>query len=300
MYWRVRTNLPDRPGALAELAGACGRAGVNILALQIFGSGETVTDELVLRTPGDWGLPDIAELVEGAGGSQVSAMPCTQEALADQPTRYVRAARSVLTAPESFPGVVARLFDAEADAQPGPLRRLQDLMDLGVGDIEVQIRRAAPFTRAERERGAALANLVSDVLAAHAAASPVAVGGVERRMGGTAEVDLRTSPDGVAAYAGEVRVGSVIVGEATDTGARPVSVQVDPSWRRRGIGSRLLVTAARQVADVADELLVTTHADNRAVVPMVLAAGLRGRIRMSGDLLTVRVPVRELRGVAAG
>jgi hypothetical protein len=31
------------------------------------------------------------------------------------------------------------------------------------------------------------------------------------------------------------------------------------------------------------------------VLPMVLAAGMRGRIRMAGDLLTVKVPVRDLK-----
>ena len=30
-------------------------------------------------------------------------------------------------------------------------------------------------------------------------------------------------------------------------------------------------------------------------LPMVLAAGLRGRIRMAADQLTVRIPVRELK-----
>jgi hypothetical protein len=48
----------------------------------------------------------------------------------------------------------------------------------------------------------------------------------------------------------------------------------------------------------ADEVLLTTRADNQAVLPMVMAAGLRGRIRMAGDDLTVRVPVRDLRPLA--
>ncbi len=44
----------------------------------------------------------------------------------------------------------------------------------------------------------------------------------------------------------------------------------------------------------ATELVLTTHADNQAVLPMVLAAGLRGRIRMSGDRLTVRIPLAAM------
>ena len=68
MLWRVRTTLPDRPGSLAVLAQHCGEAGVNILGLQIFPGVDSVTDELVIRTPEDWGVAEIAELIERASG----------------------------------------------------------------------------------------------------------------------------------------------------------------------------------------------------------------------------------------
>jgi hypothetical protein len=45
--------------------------------------------------------------------------------------------------------------------------------------------------------------------------------------------------------------------------------------------------------------VLCTRADNQAVLPMVLAAGLRGRIRMAADVLTVRIAVRELRRLPA-
>ena len=48
-----------------------------------------------------------------------------------------------------------------------------------------------------------------------------------------------------------------------------------------------------------DEVVLTTRADNQAVLPMVMAAGLRGRIRMAGDRLTVRIGVRDLRPLGA-
>ena len=51
---------------------------------------------------------------------------------------------------------------------------------------------------------------------------------------------------------------------------------------------------ARNNAD-ANEIVLTTRAGNQAVLPMVLAAGMRGRIRMAADVLTVRLPVRDLR-----
>ena len=137
MLWRVRTTLPDRPGALASLAAACGEAGVNILGLQIFPGVEAVTDELVLSTPDDWTEAEIATLVD----RPISAAPCTEAALLDQPTRYVQAARAMLTNPASFPEVAARLFDAEAGAADE-----QDVMSLLVGQVQVQVSRGAPFT----------------------------------------------------------------------------------------------------------------------------------------------------------
>ena len=85
-----------------------------------------------------------------------------------------------------------------------------------------------------------------------------------------------------------------------EPGVRPVTLRVDPAWQRRGIGTRLLVDAARLAHGLgADEIVLTTRADNQAVLPMVLAAGLRGRIRMAADVLTVRVAVRELKPLPA-
>ena len=117
MLWRVRTTLPDRPGALALLAEQCGLADINILGLQIFPGVEAVTDELVLRAPDEWPAERIAAVVKGSGGTSVSVMACTEAALMDQPTRYVQAARAIVDRPMSFPEVVARLFDAQPDAQ---------------------------------------------------------------------------------------------------------------------------------------------------------------------------------------
>jgi hypothetical protein len=67
-------------------------------------------------------------------------------------------------------------------------------------------------------------------------------------------------------------------------------------WQRRGIGTRLLTDVARLASQQSSgEILLITRADNQAVLPMVLAAGLRGRIRMAADELTVRIPVRDLK-----
>jgi ribosomal protein S18 acetylase RimI-like enzyme len=294
MLWRVRTTLPDRPGSLAMLAATCGQAGVNILGLQIFPGVDSVTDELVLSTPDDWTSADLADLVGRSGGLSVSAGPCTEAALTDQPTRYVRAARTILAQPASFPEVVARLFDAESDPvaeRDGTL----DVMDLTVGDVQVQVRRSAPFTATEHARASAISDLVSDVLerTRESALTP----SMGRRVGGGATPEYVADGDSVSAVIDGQAVGLAVVRSAAEEpGVRPVTLRVDPAWQRRGIGTRLLVDAARLANSLgATEILLTTRSDNQAVLPMVMAAGLRGRIRMAADTLTVRVPVRDLK-----
>ncbi|WP_238998669.1 GNAT family N-acetyltransferase [Nocardioides limicola] len=293
----MRTTLPDRPGALAALAKQCGDAGVNILGLQIFPGVEAVTDELVLRTPNHWRLSDVVGLIEGAGGEQVAGNECTEAALIDQPARYVQAARSIIAQPASFPEVVARLFDAEAD--PAGVEDSRDVMDMLVGEVAVQVRRTAPFTATEHARGAAMADLVGDVLARSRAADPI-LAAPGRRLGIGATPDYQHTDVAVTALVDGVTVGVAALADEAAAGVRHVSLRVDPAWQRRGIGTRLLADVAR-VASAAGvvEILISTRADNQAVLPMVLAAGLRGRIRMSGETLTVRIGVRDLRPIPA-
>jgi GNAT superfamily N-acetyltransferase len=283
MLWRVRTTLPDRPGALALLAEQCGLADINILGLQIFPAVEAVTDELVLRAPDEWGPEQLVALLEASGGTAVKVMRCTEAALTDQPTRYVQAAREIVDRPASFPEVVARLFDAEAE----PPAEGYDSMELTVGDVQVLISRGTAFTGTEHARGSAMAGLVSDVL-----------GRVPRAHAQRAAVQptYLVAGESVSAVVDGVTVGTATLHEATEPGTRPLTLRVEGDWRRRGIGTRLLVDAGRLANQLgADEMVLTTGSDNGAVLPMVLAAGLRGRIRMAGEQLTVRVPVRGLR-----
>ena len=241
----------------------------------------------MLRAPDAWDPERLVALVEAAGGTAVVVLPCTEAALTDQPTRYVQAARTIVDRPMSFPEVVGRLFDAEADQAGGD----HDVMDLTVGDVQVQLRRATAFTGTEHARGAALAALVSDVLAR----TPP---GQRRQPDGRPSYVV--GADSVSALVDGVVVGLATVHEEAEPSIRPLTLRVDSDWRRRGIGSRLLVDAARLAQRLgATEVVLATGSDNQAVLPMVLSAGLRGRIRMAGGELTVRVPVRDLRPLRA-
>src|SRR5689334_7671243 len=112
MFYRVRTRLADTPGALARLAQHCGDAGVNILALQIYPELGAVTDDLVVETPESWTAAAVVELVGGAGGDDVSVVPCATHDLVDQPTAWLRAVQRVLDEPEALRAELTALLGA--------------------------------------------------------------------------------------------------------------------------------------------------------------------------------------------
>jgi GNAT superfamily N-acetyltransferase len=227
--------------------------------------------------------------------------PASEAALVDQPTRYVQAARMILERPMSVPEVVAQLFDAEADPSPGePVA--QDVMELSVGDSQFEIRRTAPFTPTELARGTAIADLINDVRQRSRESAAIGAAAPGRRLGTGATPEYTVNGSTVSALLDGVAVGFATVHDAfadDDEDVRPVELRVDPAWQRRGIGTKLLTDAARLAHMLgASEILLRSRADNQAVLPTVLAAGLRGRIRRAAEELTVRVPVKDLKPLA--
>jgi GNAT superfamily N-acetyltransferase len=70
---------------------------------------------------------------------------------------------------------------------------------------------------------------------------------------------------------------------------------VSDRWQRQGLGTALLLAAAREASRRGvGELVLTVHPDNRAVLPMVHSAGLRARVgtceRLTEITLAIGVP----------
>lgn len=338
MLWRVRTTMPDRPGALARLARSCGEREVNILALQIFPGVEGVTDELVLSVPRHWGERDVAELVAQAGGTASSVGTCTEQALVDGPTRFLDAVRRVAHAPEDVAQVLARLLDAEPVGETGAVRAGEDTLTVRCGGRTVAVRRATPFTATEHARAHAFAAAVTEVVMAVDAAAGLEPGEVGdgqdvllrvataadagavsalharssaetvRRAHGAplARVDARLARRLLVGGAGAlvaVRddrvVGLASLGTAVD-GSCDLTLLVEDSWHKRGLGTRLLAGATSLAAAAgATELVLRGPAQSPAAVALAFGSGLRARMRLVGDELEVRVSTRGARGLNA-
>lgn len=260
MFYRVRTRLTDTPGALALLAQRCGDAGVNILALQIYPELGSVTDDLVVETPDSWTASAVVELVSGAGGDEVSVVPCATHDLVDQPTAWLRAAKTVLDSPDSLPAELTSLLGARVS-----------------WSATEQVRAAALTEFAERARSAA--------------------GIPPTSAAGSAVVEYTVEGDAVLARIGVHVVGAASLHAVVD-GVIEASLEVAPAWRRLGIGRQLL----RQVCALASgrgaaELMMLAPATEEGVVPVLAAAGMRGRIRLTEQGLSVHISLAGVRPI---
>ena len=261
MFYRVRTRLADSPGALARLAQQCGDAGVNILALQIYPELGAVTDDLVVETPDAWTAAAVVELVSGAGGDEVSVVPCATHDLVDQPTAWLRAAMAVMDDPDSLPSALTGLLGARVS-----------------WSATEQVRADVLTAIADRGRSTA-------------APPPASVP--------TSVVEYDVTDAGVTARIGSHVVGAANLHAVVD-GSLEAGLEVAPAWRRLGIGRQLLrqlsgLAAARGAA----ELVLLAPASEEGVVPVLAASGMRGRIRLTERGLSVHVSLAGVRPIGA-
>jgi GNAT superfamily N-acetyltransferase len=263
MFYRVRTRLADSPGALARLAQHCGDAEVNILALQIYPELGAVTDDLVVETPDAWTAAAVVELVSGAGGDEVSVVPCATHDLVDQPTAWLRAAKTVMDDPDSLPSALTGLLGPRVSWSATEQVRAEVLAEM-----------------ADRGRSTA----------ARACAPPPA-------SAPTSVVEYTVEEAGVVARIGQHVVGAAHLHAIVD-GSVEAGLEVAPAWRRLGIGRQLLrqlsgLAAARGAA----EMVLLAPASEEGVVPVLAASGMRGRIRLTEHGLSVHVSLAGVRPI---
>jgi GNAT superfamily N-acetyltransferase len=259
MFYRVRTRLADSPGALARLAQHCGDAEVNILALQIYPELGAVTDDLVVETPDAWTAAAVVELVSGAGGDEVSVVPCATHDLVDQPTAWLRAAKTVMEDPEGLPSALTGLL--------GP---------------------RVSWSATEQVRAEALAEIADRGRSTVAPPPATAT---------TSVVEYDVNEGGVTARIGQHVVGAASLHAIVD-GSVEAGLEVAPAWRRLGIGRQLLrQLSGLAAAQGATELVLLAPASEEGVVPVLAASGMRGRIRLTEHGLSVHVSLAGVRPI---
>ncbi len=327
MLWRVRTTFADRPGSLAEIALACGRAGVNILGLQVYPTTPRVTDDLVVSAPEGWSDVMVAELFAVAGGAEVSATRVGDASLVDAPTRYLQGVHDVLESDRDVVEVLHELLETEPP----------DVADYAGHDVMVLIRRdgseltisrAVAFTEVERTRAQALLSLVGDagadvplITPASRAEAPVvrqaglpdiesvsamhercSVDTLYQRYQVPLKMPMTTRmarrlvvPDhGVALV---VEVGPDVVGhgvlEVVD-GTWTFQLIVEDAWQQHGLGTRLMrVAAQRARQDGAARLTFVTAGSNDRLLRAVGRAGFVARVERHDGNVHITVPLRD-------
>ena len=166
--WRLRIDVPDRPGGLALLIRALSTLRGYVVATSVLASGEgTRTIDVALTVPATVSAEALLATAMAAGSNGYLA-PGSPDDGADLPTRVLDGATELVTNPGSAPLAAATLVEADrfevTDATEGEddgadVLRLQWTADRHV----VLHRHWAPFARAERTRASALLRLAAEI-----------------------------------------------------------------------------------------------------------------------------------------
>ncbi|AEF41136.1 wax ester/triacylglycerol synthase family O-acyltransferase [Hoyosella subflava] len=176
--WRVRAQLADRPGSLAQVAARlserrCNLLSVTVLPVSAWAEAGSVMDEFVLRAPVDLDATDIAALITGDGVECVGITTASVNGLVDSETAVLRAGLAALTGKVPVSDAITRLLGADSvslETMPdGPLDGVVLSENGHVAHIPldsrhciVAMREWAPFADGEVARVGALLDLVSE------------------------------------------------------------------------------------------------------------------------------------------
>lgn len=331
MMWRVRTTLDDRPGILAEVALACGSAGVNIVGMQVFPGSPGVVDEFLVTAPEPLTDVQLADVFEKAGGGDVAVTRMASDAVADEPTRYLEGVHQVLEEGRDVSEVLHELLGTTPPDVADYTGH--DVLDLTRRNgTSLRIARAVPFTPIERARAQALLSLVSDAgadvpLLQPATRDPLpscrratladidAVAALHQRCSVETlyhryQVPLRmpmttrmarrlVMPDSGAALviqAGADLVGHGVIEQVDDRWT--FQLLVEDAWQGRGLGALLIKQAAgRARAMGADRLTFITAGSNDKLLRTVGSAGFVARVERHDGNIHITVPLTTVRPI---
>lgn len=306
MLWKIRTELADRPGALAGLAARCGAEDINILSLEVFTAEAGAVDELVVSTGVAWTADKLVALVRAAGCGRTTVRPCQAESMSDAPTRYLRAVLRILDDPCSVDEELERLQGldqytpaewARADVLVEIAGRLAERYD-GVPDGP------RPGSAVPELRRATVAD-ADAVIAMHDRCSYESR--TRRYHVPMPKLTARTARH-LSAPAGGVSivacVGDAVVGMATaapwdelasdETSVMEIAVLVEDGWQRRGIGAALLARVVREARLLgADRAVCMVQPDNAAMLRTVEGLRMRTRVVQDGSHLMVMVALSD-------
>ena len=168
--WRLRIDIPDRPGGLAQLIRALSTLRVYVVATAVLASGDgTRTIDLAVTVPDKVSADTLLAAAMAAGSNGHLTQGSPDDGL-DLPTRVLDLATELVTNPGSAPLTAAILVEAdhfevtnatEGEDDDDDVLRLQWTADRHV----VLHRDWAPFARAEKTRASALLRLASAVSA---------------------------------------------------------------------------------------------------------------------------------------
>ena len=203
--WRLRIDIPDRPGGLSLLLSALGTLHVYVVAaymLDFHGGNRTV--DLALLAPRSVSAQTLLASAMTVG-QHGYVMAGSSDDSGDLPTRVLDGATELVTNPGSAPLAAAALVEADrfevTDATQGEDDATDVLRLQWTADRHVVLHRDwAPFARAEKTRASALLRLATAM--ASLAGEADALGWVEPlRSGGTIWIRLARPEDSDAVAA---------------------------------------------------------------------------------------------------
>jgi AcrR family transcriptional regulator/RimJ/RimL family protein N-acetyltransferase len=196
--WRVRVDIPDRPGGMSRIIRALGALHVYTVSLGVVGQGPgTRTVDLALIAPPHVSSDVILAAAESAG-EHAHITVGSPDAGRDLPTRMLDAATFLVKHPEAAPTVAAGLVEADdvevIPATAGVDDRSDILRLQWTADRHVLLTRSwAPFAGAEQARASALLRLSAAI--ARLSGEGDANGWIEPVRGGTVWIRLARPED---------------------------------------------------------------------------------------------------------